>query len=162
MVIEKKKLLIIPEWFRVEFFIGFLIFTVVYYYFNLFNYLLTKIVLYVYLATVLSILSISIFFNVHKNDKNVAKTSNAYAGISTFTYATSMFLLIETVVTAIKIIINGSNIANGLSLFLIKSCTCIFVCLMFALAFYISLSKTKKFVNACLIQTRKEQIIENK
>ena len=151
MVIESKNLLEIPEWFRVVFFIGFFVFTNLYYYFNLYNLIYTEILFYVYLATVLSILSISIFYNVQKEGKTV-KSNNKFATVSTFTYATSMFLMIETVITAVKILFHGTKIANGLTLFLINSCVAILVSLVIAIIFYLSLTKTKKIINNCLIK----------
>ena len=160
MIIETKKKLVIPEWFRVVFFIGFFIFTNVYYYFRLFSIVYTEILFYIYLATVLSVLSISIFFHVQKDEKNVAKVNNKYAAVSTFTYATSMFLIIETLITAIKVI-SSSNLQNGLLLFLINSCITICVNLIFATIFYFSLTKKKKFINACLVHTVKKEETEN-
>ena len=157
MTIEKHKLLEIPEWFRVVFFVGFFIFTNIYYFFNLYNLIYTEIVFYVYLATVLSILSISIFYNVQREDKKVVKSNNKYACISTFTYSTSMFLVIETVVTAIKILLHGSNIASGLTVFLINSCVAILVSLVISVIFYVSLVKTKKVINGCLIKVNSQQ-----
>ena len=156
MVIETKQKLDIPEWFRVVFFVGFFIFTNVYYYFGLYSIIYTQILFYVYLAIVLAILSISIFFNVQKDENNILKTKNAYAAISTFTYSTSMFLMIETVISAVKIIAQ-QNITNGLVSFLIHSCVSIFVSLIISIAFYASLCRKKKFINACLIRTIKKE-----
>ena len=152
MVIEAKKKLDIPEWFRVVFFIGFFVFTNVYYYFGLYSIIYTEILFYIYLSVVLSILAISVFYNIQKNENNQIKTSNAYASVTTFTYSTSIFLIIETIVTAIKII-SGQGIQTGLLSFLIHSCVCIFSSLIIAVAFHVSLSRQKKFINACLIRT---------
>lgn len=151
MIIENKKLLDIPEWFRVVFFIGFFVFTNIYYYFNLYNIIYTEILFYIYLATVLSILSISIFYNVQKEGKTV-KTNNKFACVSTFTYATSMFLVIETVITAVKVLLGGAKNPHALTLFLINSCVAILVSLVISIIFYISLAKTKKIINRCLIK----------
>lgn len=164
MIIEKKKLLVIPEWFRVVFFIGFFIFTNVYYYFGLYNIIYTQVLAYIYLAFVLSVLSISIFYNVQKSDKNVVKQSNKFAAVSTFTYSTSMFLLVEIVITVLKTAINGANVANGLVIFLIHACVAVFVSLLVSIIFYFSLVKTKKLVNACLIKVNapaKQEEMEN-
>ena len=155
LVIEKHKLLEIPEWFRVVFFIGFFIFTNVYYYFGLYNLIYTVIILYVYLAVVLSIASISIFYNVQKDDRNIVKSNNKFACVSTFTYSTSMFLIIETAVIAVKIIF-GMNTASTSTMFLINSCVAILVSLVISIIFYLSLSRTKRLVNACLIKLKNE------
>lgn len=155
MVIETKNKLDIPEWFRVVFFIGFFIFTNVYYYFGLYSIIYTEILFYVYLAVVFAVLSISIFFNVQKNENNMVKTTNAYAAVSTFTYSTSMFLIFETIVALVKIVSNTAE--NALLTFLISSCTCLFVSLIISVLFYKSLTGKKKFINACLIRTIKDQ-----
>ena len=152
MIIEKRNLLTIPEWFRVVFFIGFFVFTGVYYYFGLYLIIYTEIIAYIYLAVVLTILSLSIFFNLQKSDKNVVKTSNAYAAISTFTYSTAMFLIIETIVSAFKIVIHHNNVTNGLLIFLINSCVVILTSLILSIMFYESIKKSKKLINACLIK----------
>ena len=113
LVIEVKGRLDIPEWFRVVFFVGFFVFTNIYYYFNLYSIIYTEILFYVYLSVVLAILSISIFYNVQKNHNNSVKSSNAYAAISTFAYSTSLFLIFETVVSAVKLIAFGTDVQNG-------------------------------------------------
>lgn len=164
MAIEKLKVLSIPEWFRVVFFVGFFVFTNIYYYFNLYNIIYTEILFYIYLATVLSILSISIFYNVQKDDKGMVKSNNKFACISTFTYSTSIFLIIETIVTAIKIISSNGNVTNGLMIFLINSSVAILVSLIISIIFYFSLSKTKRIVNRCLIKinSKVEEAEDNK
>ena len=163
MTIEKYKLLEIPEWFRVVFFIGFFVFTNVYYFFNLYNLIYTEILFYVYLALVLSVLSISIFYNVQKDDKGMVKSNNKFACVSTFTYSTSMFLIIETIITVIKVLTNNGTIANGLTLFLIHSSVAILISLVISIIFYFSLIKTKRIINNCLIKiTIKETQEETK
>lgn len=152
MVIEKKNLLDFPEWLRVVFFVGFFVFTGLYYYFGLYTIIYTEIIAYVYLAFVLSILSLSIFFNLQKSDKNVVKTSNTYVATSTFAYSTAMFLIIETIVSAFKIVIHHNSVTNGLLVFLMNSCVVILVSLILSIVFYESLKKSKKFINACLIK----------
>lgn len=155
MVIETKNKLDIPEWFRVVFFVGFFVFTNVYYYFGLYSLIYTQLLFYVYLSVVLSILSISIFFNVQKNENNMVRTNNAYACVSTFTYSTSMFLIFETIVALVKIV--SGTAENALLTFLISSCTCLFVSLVISIMFYKSLTNKKRFINACLIRTIKKQ-----
>jgi len=163
MAIENKKLLDIPEWFRVVFFIGFFVFTNIYYYFNLYSLIYTEIIFYIYLATVLTILSISIFYNVQREGGKTVKSNNKYAALSTFTYSTSMFLVIETIVTAVKVLLNGGNVTNGLTMFLINSCVVIFVSLIISIIFYASLLKSKKIINHCLIKiAQKEETPEVK
>ena len=162
MAIENKKLLDIPEWFRVVFFVGFFVFTNIYYYFNLYSLIYTEIIFYIYLAAVLSVLSISIFYNVQKDETRVAKTTNKYAAVSTFTYSTSIFLIIETIVSAVKVLINGGTVTSGLTMFLINSCVVLLVSLIFSILFYLSLAKSKKLINACLIKINNVEPEQNK
>lgn len=155
LAIEKHSLLDIPEWFRVVFFVGFFIFTNLYYYFNLYNLIYTNIVFYLYLALVLSILSISIFYNVQREDKKVVKVNNKFASVSTFTYSTSIFLILEAVITGLKLLFNNTLITNnGIILFLINTCTVVLICAVISILFYVSLSRKKVFVNKCLIKVK--------
>ena len=115
---------------------------------------------YVYLSIVLTILSISIFYNVQKDEKNVVKSSNKFTAVSTFTYSTSMFLIIETLISLVKVIFKATE--NALTVFLINSSVAILVSLIISVIFYFSLSRNKKFINACLVRVRFEDNKETK
>ncbi|MBQ3158336.1 MAG: hypothetical protein IJB98_01435, partial [Clostridia bacterium] len=104
MVVEKKKKMIMPEWFKNVFYIGFYVFTNVYYYFGLYGTLAGLVVFYVYFAFVLNIISLSIFFNTQKSDNNVLSTTNTFTSLTTFTYAVTGGALIEVIITAFKLV----------------------------------------------------------
>lgn len=152
MVIEKKKNLIIPEWFKIVFYIGFYVFTNVYYYFGLYVTLAGLIVFYVYLAFVLNILALSVFFNTQKSENNVLKTTTTFTALTTFTYAVSAGAMIETIISAFKIMFAKNSTFSSLSMFIIDICIIILVSIIMAIVYGTSLSKKKVVINKCLIK----------
>ena len=152
MFIEKFRKLVIPEWFKDVFYVGFFVFTNIYYLFGLYSNIFTLIVFYVYLAFVLNIVSLSIFFNVQKTEHNVLKTTTTYTVFTTFAYSVALFAMIETVISAFKLIFNPASVFATLSSLVVNMCTGVFVSLVFALLFALSLSKKKRLINKCLIK----------
>ena len=152
MFIEKSKKLVIPEWFKDVFYVGFFIFTNIYYLFGLYSNIASLIVFYIYLALVLNIISLSIFFNIQKSETNVLKTTTTYTVFTTFTYSVALFAMIETVISAFKIIFFNKSVFTSLNSLVINMCTGVLVSLIFALAFALSLTKKKKFIKKCLIK----------
>ena len=74
-----------------------------------------------------------------------------------------MFLIIEIIITAVKVLINNGSIVNGLTLFLIHSSVAILISLIISIIFYLSLTKTKRAINRALIKVAtKETQEENK
>lgn len=152
MVVEKKKKMIMPEWFKDVFYIGFYVFTNVYYYFGLFSTLAGLLVFYVCLAFVLNIIALSIFFNTQKNDSNVLRTTNTFTALTTFTYAVTGGALIETVVSAFKLILAKDSMFSTLSMVIIDMCVIVLVSIIMAIIYGSSLSKKKTIINGCLIK----------
>ena len=156
MLIEKTKKLVIPEWFKDVFYIGFFVFTNIYYLFGLYSTLAGLIVFYVFLAFVLNIISLSIFFNIQKSETNVLKTTTTYTVFTTFAYAVAFFAMVETIISAFKIIFTSSSAFTTLSMLIIDMCIGVLVSLLIAIAFAISLSKKKRLINKCLIKYYKD------
>lgn len=152
MFIEKSKKLNIPEWFKDVFYIGFFVFTNIYYLFGLYSTIAGLVVFYVYLAFVLNIISLSIFFNVQKSDTNVLKTTTTYTTFTVFAYAVAMFAMLETIISAFKLILGASAELSTLSMVILNMCIGVLVSLIFAIMFALSLTKSKKFINKCLIR----------
>ena len=126
MLVEKKKKMVMPEWFKNVFYVGFYVFTNIYYFFGLFATLAGLIVFYVYLAFVLNIVALSIFFNTQKSD-NVLRTTNTFTALTTFTYAVTGGALIETVISAIKLICAKTSVFSTLSMVIIDMCVIVLV-----------------------------------
>ena len=152
MVVEKKKKMIMPEWFKNVFYVGFYVFTNVYYYFGLYGTLAGLIVFYVYFSFVLNIISLSIFFNTQKSDNNVLSTTNTFTSLTTFTYAVTGGALIEVIITAFKLVFAKNSVFSTISMVIIDMCIIILVSIIMAMIYGSSLSKRKKVINACLIK----------
>lgn len=152
MVVEKKKKMIMPEWFKNVFYIGFYVFTNVYYYFGLYGTLAGLVVFYVYFAFVLNIISLSIFFNTQKSDNNVLSTTSTFTSLTTFTYAVTGGALIEVIITAFKLVFAKNSIFSTISMVIIDMCIIILVSIIMAMIYGSSLSKKKRVINACLIK----------
>ena len=152
MFIEKSKKLVIPEWFKDVFYVGFFVFTNIYYLFGLYSTFTGLAVFYVYLAFVLNIISLSIFFNIQKSETNVLKTTTTYTTFTVFTYSVAMFAMLETIISAFKLMINASEAFMALSTVILNMCIGVLVSLIFAIVFALSLTKSKRLINKCLIK----------
>ncbi len=152
MIIEKRGKLIIPTWFKAVLYIGFYVFTNIYYYFGLYGQLAGLIVFYLYLGLVLNIIALALFFNTQKTENNVLKATTTFTVVTTFCYAVAGGALIETIVSALKLLIANDSIFASLSMFIIDMCLMVLVSILFAIAFSLSLSKSKTLINNCLIK----------
>lgn len=152
MLIEKSQKLNIPEWFKDVFYVGFFVFTNIYYLLGLYSNIISLVIFYVYLAFVLNIISLSIFFNIQKSETNVLKTTVTYTTFTVFTYSVAFFAMIETIISALKLIIFKTSIFSAISYIVIDMCIGVLVSLIFAIAFAISMIKRKKLINGCLIK----------
>ncbi len=162
MVIESKKKLIIPEWFKVVFYVGFYVFTNVYYYFGLYGSVAGLIVFYVFFAFVLNIIALAVFFNTQKSETNVLKTSTTFTTLTTFTYAVSAGAILEVLVSAVKMIFFSKTMFATLQMMIIEMCVVILVSIVMAILFSLSMIRTKALINNCLIKFYKEPQRNNK
>lgn len=156
MLIEKTKRLVIPEWFKDVFYIGFYVFTNVYYYFGLFGTIAGMIVFYLFLAFVLNIIALAVFFNTQKGETNVLRTTPTFTTLTTFTYALTAGAIIEVIVSAFKMVFFSKTTFATLQMFIIDMCVMIIVGIIMAIGFGLSLSKSKRLINSCLIKFYKE------
>lgn len=152
MFIEKAQKMIIPEWFKAVFYVGFYIFTNVYYYFGLFGTLAGLIAFYVYLAFVLNIIAVSVFYNTQKTENNILKSTTTFTTITTFTYAVAGGTLLEIIISSFKLMFAKNSIYSTLSMVVVDMCVMILVSLVMAIIFAVSLNKQKKIINGCLIK----------
>ena len=162
MLVERTKRLVIPEWFKVVFYVGFYVFTNIYYYFGLYGSVAGLIVFYLFFAFVLNIIALAVFFNTQKSDTNVLKTSTTFTTLTTFTYAVSAGAILEVLVSAVKIIFFSKTIFATLQMMIIEMCIIILVSILMAIAFSLSMIRTKKLINNCLIKFYKEPQKTNK
>lgn len=152
MFIETKKNLVTPTWFKVVLCVGLYVFMNVYYYLGLYESLAGIIVAYVFLGLVLNIFALAIFFNTQKSDAGFIKASNTYTCFSVFAISTCFATIFEVFASTLKIIFIKSSTFASLSMFVLDICVVILVSLLFAVMFSISLAKSKRLINGCLIK----------
>ena len=152
LFIEYKKSFTIPLWLKNIIYIAVFVFTNVYYFFGLYSTIIGLIVFYAILAFIINILSLAIFFHTQRNQNNATKNSTSFVTLSTFAYAVAFSAILQTIVSAIKVLINSTAFYSSLSMLIIEMCTIILVSIIMAIMFTLSLNKTKKFINNCLIR----------
>ena len=117
--------------------------------FNLYNNLFINIFAYVLLGVIYSIIGISIYYNYLKNQQNQVKAKAGmvfWFGIAlsvTFAFALEFLKFLLYLILGIKTLTISGVMLNCLYSFL--------GALFINILFYVSLLKTKKFVNYCLI-----------
>ena len=150
--VEKIRNLTIPEWFKVLFYIAFLVFTNVYYLFSWYHTIAGLIVFDVYIAVLFNILAVSLFYNTQKDAKNVVKTTDRFLVFSCFAYAGLMTLVYQLISVLVKLLSNSTDVIASLAMIVSEMSVMLFVGFVFALLFAISLKRTRRLVNACLIK----------
>lgn len=153
MLTEKLGKFSLPSWLKCVLYVGFFVFSNIYYFFGLFDYTITLIFFYVYLGFVLSVLSLSIFYNLQKTEAGIIKTNSSFVSFFTFCSTLAIGTIIELVVCSIKIL--AGTTALPATAFIVSICSMMIVSLIMAVAYYISLEKSKKFINLCLIKFQK-------
>lgn len=144
--------LYIPAWFRMLFYIAFFIFTNIYYICGFFGSMLGLIFFFAYIAFLACIISLSIYFNTQKDEKNKLKIAPKSLITSVFFYSIAGNALLQFVINLVKVIFFGSYKFTTLSAYLIEFGTMIAVCSAVSIAFAVSLALSKRFINACLIK----------
>lgn len=150
--ISKFKRIMFPAWLRIFFYIAFFLFTNVYYILGLYQIIWGLVILYAYLAFLISVLSVSIFYNTQKDDKNRLKSTNRFISLSVFCYSITFSTIVQVIVSLVKIIFFPKYTLATLSVYLIEIGTMIVVSAVLAIAYKLSLDKTKRFINACLVK----------
>lgn len=152
LFVERIRNLTIPEWFKILFYIAFMVFTNVYYLFSLYHTIAGIVLFDIYLAVLFNILSVSLFYNTQKDSKNVVKTTDKFLVFSCFCYATMMTLIYQLISVLVKVIVSSTEIVASLAMIVSEMSIMLFVCFVFALLFTLSLKRTRKFINGCLIK----------
>ena len=141
-----------PAWFRMLFYIAFFLFTNVYYICNWFNTIVGLIFFYAYISFLVCIISLSVYFNTQKDEKNKLKIAPKSLVTSVFYYSIAGNALIQFIVNLVKVIAFKNYEFSTLSIYLIEFGVMIGVTSIVTFMFAISLAGTKKFINACLIK----------
>ena len=141
-----------PSWFRIMFYIAFFIFTNIYYVCNLFNSMLGLVFFFAYISFLVCIISLSIYFNTQKDEKNKLKIQSKSLIASVFFYSVAANAILQFVINFIKVIAFEGHKFSNLSAYLIEFGTMLGVSAIVAIIFALSLAGTKTLINACLIK----------
>lgn len=147
----------IPSWFRIVFYIAFFLFTNTYYIIGGYRNIASIIIFFAYLSFLITIINVSVFYNTQKDEKNRLKTSKNYIVTSLFFYSIGTSCILELIITAIKSFAFPKFIFTTLNTFIVEMSTMILVSIILCVLFYLSLSKTKRFINSCLIKVNRNQ-----
>ena len=144
--------LYVPAWFRMLFYIAFYLFTNVYYILGWFSSLLGLIFFFAYVSFLMCIISLSIYFNTQKDDKNKLKIAPRSLISSVFFYSIAGNAMLQFVINLIKVIFFKSYKLATLSVYLVEFGTMIAVSVAVSIIFAISLARSKTLINSCLIK----------
>lgn len=151
--ITKFKSLDVPVWFRIVFYVAFFLFTNTYYIVGGYRNIISIIIFFVYLSFLSSVANISVFYNTQKDEKNKLKTSRNYIVTSVFFYSLGTNAIIELFITAFKSFVLPRYEFTTLNVFIVEMSTMILTTIVLCFIISMSLKRTKKLVNACLIKT---------
>lgn len=142
----------IPAWFESIFYVAFFIFTNTFYITNAYSSIPAIIFLFAYIAMLSTIANVSVFYHAHKDDKNRLVVSKHYIITSIFFYSTGTNAIIQMLVTIVKTFMFPAYMFTTLECVIIESCTMLLVTIIMSILFYLSLSKTKRLINRCIIK----------
>ena len=152
LFIENHNALEVPTWLACTFYVCFFVFTNIYYLFGLYDILILNLVFYIAMGVLISMLSISIYYNCLKNDDGTLKNKIGFTSFILFCISTALSVCFSLVVMLIKFFIN-TNV--NLTIHTLSSFGILLLCAsLFSIVFNISIKTDKKFVNACLIKTK--------
>ena len=149
LFIEEKRKLSVPTWLACSFYLSFFLFTNIYYFFGLYSYIFPMLIFYIALGVLISILSLSVYYNNLKELNGTLANKNNFIGYVLFAISISISTLIAFVINLVKYLIN-QNI-NITVYFLSSFGLLILSAFVFAILFTLSINRKKKFANACLI-----------
>lgn len=150
--VSNLKRIVFPTWLRILFYVAFFMFTNVYHILGLYNYIVGLVFFYLYIAFLINIVSVSVFYNVQKDEKNRLKTSKPFIVTSVFFFSVGALFILEFLVTAIKLFIFPAAAMSTLAVTVVEISAGLFVSILMLIMFELSLSRRKKFINACLVK----------
>lgn len=150
--ISKSKDLVIPAWFRMMFYIAFYLFTNVYHICGFYHNIYTIILFFAYVAFLVNIIALSVFYNVQKDEKNRLKSTSKFLITTVFFYATAINALIQFAINMVKAFIVPKYEFATLMTFVVEMSTMLLVTIVMTIIFSASLKKSKTLINGCLIK----------
>ncbi len=156
--IARLKRMSFPTWLRIFFYVAFFLFTNVYYILGLFDNIIAAIAFYAYLGFLVSVVSVSVFYNTQKDDKNRLKSSNKFISVSVLMYSVALSTFVQLAISIIKVIFFNKAATSTLVYFVAAASSMIVVSVALAIAYYISLRNKKIFINSCLVKFKRKTV----
>ena len=149
LLIFERKNLNFPEWFKCFLIFSVFVFCSIYPYLNLFTIIYTDILYNVVFSIIINIISISIFYNLLKDNNNNLKSKPFTLSLFCFSFTVMFAVIIELIEVLFNIIIRSENIVsiNLIIDLLVIICSSIILNIIF----FISLKTDKKLINSFLI-----------
>lgn len=148
----KYKRWFIPSWLKILFFVAFFVFTNVYYITGAFANIFADVLMFVYLGFLISIISVSLFYNAQKDEKNRLKSTQKYIVTSIVMFSLAISFVVEFLAIMVKCFFIPDFVLSTLPAIVAEAGTLLLTTVIMAILFNLSLSKTKKFINSCLIK----------
>lgn len=152
--IEKITKLVIPSWFEVVFYVAFFLFTNTYYILNLYSNLFAIVFLFAYLSVLVTVINISVFYHTQKDENNKLKSTKNYILTSIFFYSVGTNAILELIITMFKYFVFPTFALTSVDAVIVEFSTMIFTSIIITVLLNLSLIRTRKFINACLIKTQ--------
>ena len=150
--ITKFKNISFPVWLRILFYVAFFVFTNTYYFTGLYENIISMIVLFAYVAFLISVVSLSVFYNVQKDDKNRLKSTKKFIVTSVFFYSAGASFLFIVFTSIIQAFLLQASILSTLPVHVAEMCMMLLVNILMTIFYSLSLDKDKVFINACLVK----------
>lgn len=152
--------LVLPVWFRILFYVAFFLFTNTYYITGWFENIYAVIFLFAYISFLINIASLSIFYNVNKDEKNRLKTPTSYLVTSVFFYAVAINAIFQFFTNLIKALFFLTFTLSTIAACVVEFAVMLFVSIIMAIIFNSSLKGSKILINECLIKVHKEPLVK--
>lgn len=145
-----------PEWFKCTIITFIFIFSIIYTMFNLYSYLAFSIIFYVVISFMLSLIGISIFYNYLKDTKNILKISPFMVFLFSVCFTITIGVLIQLIVILTKDLNQLKTTSAPIYLdFYINLGAMLISSLITSFVMFISLKKSKKLINSCIIYSKR-------
>lgn len=149
-----------PKWLRIMFYIAFFVFTNVYYILGLQRNIFFYLFMMIYVGFLIDIVSVSIFYNIQKDEKNRLRSSAKYIIVNTLCYAVALSSIFGLLINIIKIAFLPKFIFSTLVMMVAEIGTLVLVSIIVAIIFALSLKYNKVIINACLVKTNNKEIVK--
>jgi hypothetical protein len=134
------------------FYIAFFVFTNIYYLCGLYEYIWGLVFFFAYLAFLICVICLSVYFNTQKDNKNKLKTVPKHLLVNVFFYSIAAESIFQLIVNAVKYLAFPNYVFTSVSIYLIEFGVMVGVTVVMTLLYALSLYSSKRFINGCLIK----------